>query len=195
MEEEATGAGERCAVHADRPAAATCARCGSFMCDECRAPDLPRCCTACGTRLATGRFVAQIPAFGIALMVHGGITAATGLYYAVFGGFLALEWARVPSEPSDALPIDALFESLFFGVAALMGLVHFVPGALQMWAGWRVRTYRSRRLAILALVAGLVAGIGCYCAPTSIGMLVWGLVILMERDVRERFAAAEGSGR
>ena len=69
-----------------------------------------------------------------------------------------------------------------------MAVPHLIVGALQLWAGWRMRTYRSRGLVIAALIAGLLTLVGCYCLPTSLVLLVWGLVILLDAAVAERFA-------
>jgi len=43
-------AGEHCAIHADRPASFTCARCGDFGCDACARRVVPAAmplCDAC----------------------------------------------------------------------------------------------------------------------------------------------------
>ncbi len=187
---DAPQAEARCALHPEQSAARTCARCGSFMCDACRASELPAHCAACAHRIAEGRFVNHVPMLGIAMMVNGALTAGMGLYYFVFGGFFAAELSRTPGVEG---PDDDLFAGVMFGALGLIAFVHLVPGALQLWAGWRARTFRSRPLAFVALALGLVTVLGCYCAPSSLGLLVWGVIVLVHEDVRERFAAAEAA--
>jgi hypothetical protein len=68
-----------------------------------------------------------------------------------------------------------------------------VPGLLQLRAGYRLRSFRSRTLGLVALSAGVATVFGCYCAPTSIALLIWGVVVLANRDVIARFAASSGS--
>lgn len=187
-------ASDRCALHPERAAEGTCARCGSFMCGECSSPELAQHCGSCTDRLSRGRFVAQVPILAVAMMVHGALTAGTGLYYLVFGGFFAANLGTSTPRPEEG-PGAELFAGLMFGALGLIAVAHLVPGALQLWAGWRARTYRSRVLAFLALGSGLLTVIGCYCAPTSLGLAVWGVIVLASEPVRDRFAAGAASGR
>ena len=180
-----------CAAHPERPALATCRRCGSFMCAECRAEAMPELCAPCAARLEEGRFVGQVPMLGTVMIVHGVLVGGLGLYFLVFGGFFA---QSVATAPASSAPDDP-FAGFMLGAFSLIGLVHMVPGVLQVWAGVQLRAFRSRGLALAGLGAGLVTVLGCYCSPTSIAMLVWGLIVLMHEDVRARFAAAGGSGR
>lgn len=136
--------------------------------------------------------VRQVPILAIATMVHGALLAGTGLYYLVFGGFFAANLSTTPA-PADEGPFGELFSGLMIGAIGIISLVHIVPGVLQLWAGWRARTFRSRGLAFLALGAGLVSLFGCYCAPTSLGMLVWGAIVLANQAVRDRFVATAAS--
>ncbi len=191
---EASVASDRCALHPERAAAGTCARCGSFMCGECSSPEVALHCASCAERLSRGRFVAQVPILAVAMMVHGALTAGMGLYYLVFGGFFAANLGTSTPRPEEG-PGAELFAGLMFGALGVIAVAHLVPGVLQLWAGWRARTYRSRVLAFLALGSGLLTLIGCYCAPTSLGLAVWGVIVLAGEAVRDRFAAAAASGR
>jgi hypothetical protein len=161
------------------------------MCAECRAEAMPELCAPCAARLEEGRFVGQVPMLGTVMIVHGVLVGGLGLYLLVFGGFFAQSVATTPASTTSVDAIDAVMVGAF----SVIGLVHMVPGVLQVWAGVQLRAFRSRGLALAGLGAGLVTVLGCYCSPTSIAMLVWGLIVLMHEDVRARFAAAGGSGR
>jgi len=190
-EPEGSETAARCAVHPERPAeGGTCDRCGSFMCAECRLSGRDRpLCEACQRRLESGRFVGQVPLFGIALMVHGGLVLGLGLLVTAYGGFLLEAFASMDApQPTPDDPGAAMLPDFLVGSMAAVGLANTLVGALQLWAGWRIRVYRSRGLGLAALCSGLITVVGCYCAPTSLGMLVWGLVILLSGDVADRFA-------
>lgn len=179
-----------CAAHPEQPALATCARCGSFMCGECRSEALPELCAPCASRLEEGRFVSQVPMLGIVMIVHGILVGGLGLYLLVFGGFFAQSVATAPTSSGE----DPL-AGFMVGVIGVIGGLHMIPGVLQVWAGVRIRAYRSRGLALAGLGLGLVTVLGCYCSPTSIALLVWGAIVLLHGDVRGRFAATRGSDR
>lgn len=182
----------RCALHPDAIAdAGTCARCGSFMCGACGASGFAQpICRACALRLRGGRFVSQVPALGIVMMIHGAMILSLGIFLVVYGAFFAAAAYDTPNPLAGPAEVIAqLVVSSMVGI----GLLQFLPGVLQIVAGWRARTYHSRGFAIAALVAGLLAMITCYCAPTSIAMLVWGLVVLLGKDVAARFASEEAS--
>jgi hypothetical protein len=92
-------------------------------------------------------------------------------------------------------PVDeGLFSGIVLGAFGLLAVLQVVPGALQVWAGYRARTFRSRGLALGALIAGLASSLGCYCAPTALALMVWGIVVLRDPDVRARFAASRVAG-
>lgn len=179
-----------CAAHTDRAAVATCARCGSFMCDACRSEAMPSLCIPCVHRLEQGRFVSQVPIFAIVMMVHGALMVGVGLIMLISGVVLGVEFLRTSDE---ALPGDPVMSGFVFGMFGIIALTHVVPGLLQLRAGYRLRSFRSRTLGLVALSAGVATVFGCYCAPTSIALLIWGVVVLANRDVIARFAASSGS--
>ena len=72
-----------------------------------------------------------------------------------------------------------------------MGLMHLPAGVMQLLAGWRVRTFHSRWLAIGSIWLGLSTVFGCYCLPTALAMIVYGSVVLHRREVIARFDAEE----
>jgi hypothetical protein len=192
VEGGATPSEPRCALHPDAIAAAgTCGRCGSYMCAACAADGFGQpMCRACARRLLGGRFVSQVPALGIVMMIHGAMILSLGILLVVYGLFFAAATYDTPNEL--AAPTELIAQLVVSSMVGI-GLLHFLPGVLQIVAGWRTRTYRSRGFAIAALGAGLLAMVGCYCAPTSIAMLIWGLVVLLGKDVVARFASEEAS--
>ncbi len=191
MEEQAIDA--RCAVHPDRSAGETCARCGNFMCVECSGGRTAGQCAACDALARTSRYVAHVATLGVVMMIHGGILTLVALYYLGLGGFLAYGFATepMPATPgAEALPMAEIMLGAMGGV----GVLHLAPGLLQLYAGYRVRVFRARGLGIGALLSGLLTTCGCYCMPTSAILAIWGLVVLVDDAVKRRFADESGSG-
>ncbi len=184
-----------CAVHAERGAGAgTCERCGNFMCEECRAPDAGRpMCVPCFERTTDSRMVAHVRVFAVVLVVHGVLVGLAGLFAAVYGTSLfASFWSMPAPDPAEADRVRG-FENLVVALMLAEALLHLSVGVLQAVAGLRLRSYRSRGLGIGALLAGLATVLGCYCSPSATVLLVWGLVVLSNGAVAERFAAVRRS--
>jgi hypothetical protein len=72
-----------------------------------------------------------------------------------------------------------------------MGLCGIIPGSMQAYSGWKLYKFQSRTLAIVSLSAGLATMLTCYCAPTSIGLMIYGLIVLMNDSVRQAFDLAK----
>lgn len=190
METLAQGA-DRCQSHPETPAALTCARCGSFVCEACRSTTVAGHCAACAERLSRSRFVAHVEPLAIALIVHGVLSAGTGLYYLVFGTFFAHGLSTTtPAPEAEAHPLDELLPGMMLGAFGLLALVQLLPGVLQVGAGLLARRYRGWALTLVALGAGLLTVFGCYCGPSSVALFVWGVLVLRDADVRARFAAS-----
>ncbi len=177
---------ERCASHPERDAEITCARCGNFACAECRAGD--ELCKSCEERLGHHPLIRHVPILGVAMIVHGVLTAGMGIFLAAFGVLYVFNLpAQAPGEATDDL------SSVLFFVMILLAIPHLVPGALSVLAGWRLRTFRGRGLAIAALVSGVLTVLGCYCALSSLGISIWGLIVLLHPEVVERFDRANSA--
>jgi hypothetical protein len=186
----------RCALHPDRAAVAgTCVRCGSFMCGDCRAKDAAEAlCTPCHERLyGSSRMLGHLRVFSIALAVHAGLVALFGLFMGAFGGALAAELGQMGA-PTGANAEVALFTETSLVIAfIILGAVHLGVGALQGLAAYRLWRHRSRGLGFAALLAGLLLVVGCYCTPSAIVVLVWGLIVLLDAAVAERFRSVARS--
>lgn len=188
-----------CAVHPDRAAdAGTCSRCGSFLCAECRVPGSdPPLCVECEKRASSTPLVRQVPILGIATMVHGGLVLLAGLFMLVYGISLAVSFSSMP----EPVPIDPdaprpeMIEGIMTWTMLALGAAHTTVGGLQLFAGFRVRGFRGRIVAIVSFLLGVLTVFGCYCAPSSLGLLVWGLIVLLHGPVAARFAQVRRAPR
>ena len=80
-------------------------------------------------------------------------------------------------------------------LAALYGSLAVVVGScaiLRVAAGVYARRFRRRNLAMVALGLGLAAAFTGFCAPTAIGLAVYGLIVLFNESVVAAFDLARG---
>jgi hypothetical protein len=181
-----------CAVHPERAAdAGICSRCGTFLCAECRAPGTePAVCVECEKRASKAGLVRQVPALGITMMVHGGLVLLLGIFLLVYGVSLAVSFGSMPEPaPIDpSAPGPQMMEGIMTWTMLGLGVVHALVGVLQLVAGFYVRASRGRVLGIVALLLGILTVFGCYCGPTALALIVWGLIVLLSGPVGDRFA-------
>jgi hypothetical protein len=78
---------------------------------------------------------------------------------------------------------------LFLIIYGTIGGAVLIVGVVNVIAGYRVMTMRNRIVGIVALFLNVVALITCYCAPTAIAMMVYGLIVLFQPDVGSAFEA------
>jgi hypothetical protein len=68
-----------------------------------------------------------------------------------------------------------------------LGAVIFSCGIVNLIAGVRIVRFRGRVFGLIALFTNVLPLITCYCAPTSIAMMVYGLIVLFQPDVARAF--------
>ncbi len=182
------GSGGGCATHPDRPAEGTCTRCGDHLCAECVRAAEDGLCARCVERLSTRGKLAQIDWLAVTTMLHGGLMVGYGLVMTLAGGIFATSVSS--GLPPEADPeVARVMVGMVAAIPILMTIVHVAAGGLQLAAGYFMRLYRFRALAIAAYVAAGVTVVGCYCLPSSILLAIWGFVVLFDRDVAARFAS------
>ena len=164
------------------------------MCAECRVSGSePALCAACLALLDRGKDVRHIRILGILMMIHGGLLAAMGGYYVLFGGFVLDALADIPVVEGDE--VSEWLPELLMGTLAIMGLTQLGPGVLQGLAGWKLFQYRGLALGWVAALVGLVSVLGCYCAPTGIAqpviieLVLVGLLVFGARQLGPRAAS------
>ncbi|MCB9595785.1 MAG: hypothetical protein H6719_23890 [Sandaracinaceae bacterium] len=178
----------KCGHHPDRVAdGGTCARCGTYLCAECRVEGSdPALCSSCLTLLDRGKDVRHIRILAILMMIHGGLLAAMGAYYVLFGGFVLDALADIPVAPGDES--SEFLPEILVSAFALIGLTQVGPGVVQALGGWRLFQYRGLALGWIGALGGLLGVLGCYCAPTGIALAMYATYVLSRDDVRARIA-------
>lgn len=120
----------------------------------------------------------------------GGLTLANGLLVTVFGGLYLASAILFMIMPRTVNP-DGPQPEFMVAYMGCSGLAHLVPGILQLAAGTQLIRMRGRGLALVALCSGLVTLFGCYCMPTSIAVMIFGMIVLNDPAVKARLE--EGS--
>lgn len=115
----------------------------------------------------------------IMLIVHGSMLLLAALFFIAMSAFLPNLIAKTPP-PANASPNGPTPEqmaTILTGTYLFMGTAALLPGILQLVAGIRNLYPKGRTLGLVALFSGVVSIATCYCAPTSIGLLIYGLII------------------
>jgi hypothetical protein len=122
---------------------------------------------------ALGRgMVGHVPVVAALLIVQGGLELVFASFAALFGAFVVLFPSREAAELRGA--------ALILGALAVPALL---VGILRIVAGFANRRYRRRSLGLAAMMIGLGSVFTFYCAPTAIGIAVYGLVVYLNESV------------
>src|SRR5262249_42454511 len=120
--------------------------------------------------------VGQVKVVGILMIVHG-VTVI------IMGGLLTFAGAWIlgvgPGRGGGGGPDPMIFSVIYI----VWGSLVLACGALGAFAGIRLIMYRNRVLGLVALFTNVFVLLTCYCAPTAIAMMVYGLIVLFHYDV------------
>src|SRR6476620_6698932 len=128
--------------------------------------------------------VGQVRVVGILMIVHGVTVIIMGGLVAFAGAWILGAGPAGGGGGPDARIISVIY--IAFGSLIL------VCGALNALAGIRLITYRNRVLGLVALFTNVLVLLTCYCAPTAIGIMIYGLIVLFNADVARAFEMVAG---
>ncbi|HEY2410778.1 MAG TPA: hypothetical protein VGI40_00965 [Pirellulaceae bacterium] len=140
-------------------------------------------------------WVGQVRIFAVLNAVQGILEVLMGLMLTAIGGMLPMitqmkevKEAKTP----EGMPPEQFFW-LFGAIYIAIGLIALSSGILRIVAGVQNYRFKSRVLGLVSVIVGVAPIFTCYCAPTAIGMLVYGLIIHLDPAVVAAFKmAAEG---
>lgn len=130
----------------------------------------------------------HIPIVAILLMVQGGLELLFGGMMSVYGIIMgAVAPAGEPNfDPAgQGPPLPSWF---FAGMLIAYGAVPLATGLLKVIAGWRNYFFRGKLLGIAALVGGMASVLTCYCFPTALALLIYGLIVYLSDQSAAAFA-------
>jgi hypothetical protein len=124
--------------------------------------------------------IGHVPIIAALLIVQGGLELLFALFcYA----FIALVYWGPEKELSGMHGVAVLF--------AFVSVPSLVSGVLRIVAGCFNVRYRRRGLGMTALCLGLATMVTGYCAPTSIALAVYGLIVYVNESVTAAFAMGD----
>ncbi len=149
---------------------------------------------AFGPAAAAGasNWVKQVRIFAVLNAVQGILEVLAGLMAAgagVFFPFLAQMKEFKEAQGAEEVPPEQMF--LVIGIIYIaIGVVLLASGILRIVAGFQNYRYKGRVLGIVSIVVGIAPVFTCYCAPTAIALLVFGLLIFLDHAVIAAFQMA-----
>ena len=73
------------------------------------------------------------------------------------------------------------------GVYLAIGIPVLISGILRIVAGVQNYRFKGRTLSLVSIIVGMATLFSCYCAPTAMGLLVYGLILHLNPAVRAAF--------
>ncbi len=139
--------------------------------------------------------VGQIRIVSILMMVQGGLDLLAGfglIAMGVFMGFAMQDaFAQNPEfQQGDGPSPETMVNIMSFGYGGI-GVAMGIIGLLNLFAGYRNWQYKGRTLGIVALIGGLGTIFTCYCAPTSLALCIYGMIVYLNDSSSLAFRMGE----
>lgn len=128
----------------------------------------------------------QVPIVAILLMVQGCLEVLFGGFMLIYGlvlGAVAPAGEDVVGPPGVGPPVWVFVVGFI-----AYGAVPLFTGLLRVVAGWRNYFFRGRLLGLTALVGGMASLLTCYCFPTALALLIYGLIVYLNDQSAAAFA-------
>lgn len=132
--------------------------------------------------------VGQVTVVSILMIVQAGLTLIAGLFLTVMGPAM-FTMARLDKGPKNRT--DETMLMVIAAIYLILGLTVLLSSILTLVAGIRALKFRGRTMAIVALFSNIIPVFTFYCAPTSLGVMIYGLIVMFNRDVAQAFEMAD----
>jgi len=125
----------------------------------------------------------------ILMIVQGCMSLIMGLFFVgaavLLPGMIAADMRRQGNGP----PIEQMQTVLLatYGVMAACGIL---PGLVQIVAGFQNIWLKGYTLGLIGLGSGMLSFGTCYCLPTALALLIYGLIIYFHETTRLAFQMA-----
>lgn len=143
-----------------------------------------------------GGMVRHVMPVAILMLVQGGLELLMAVLLIGLAGAAPVMFPNMTGDGGAARELGLAappvpFTTMMIVMYGVMGAGGLIAGVLHIVAGVFGLRFRRRTLGIVALTAGLVSLSTCYCAPTAIGLFVYGLVTYSNPQVRAAFALGD----
>jgi hypothetical protein len=130
-----------------------------------------------------GGRASHVQILAILMMVQGGFELLYAVFLFVMGVVMPMYMAKAPpippGQPAQG-PSPLVMASVIGGVYLGLGAAILIAGVLKLTAGFRNYRYRGRILGIVAMFSGLLTVFTCYCFPTALALLIYGLIVYLD---------------
>jgi hypothetical protein len=126
----------------------------------------------------------------ILMIVQGGLSSLMGVLVLVLAGIIPamIEMGQANNAGRGGPPPE-FTRTMTIGYV-VVGVCNLLVGILQVCAGAFGIVLRGYTLGLVALVSGLLTITSCYCFPTSLALLVYGMIIYCHSTTRTAFQLA-----
>jgi hypothetical protein len=137
-------------------------------------------------------WIQQVRVYAILSAVQGLLELPMGAMVLGMGFFIPAMMALDKSNPKGGgnPPPDEFIYGMM-GAYIAIGSVVLFSALLRLFAAYRNFYFKGRTLGIASMIVGLGPLLTCYCGPTAIGVLVYGLIVYLNPAVRMAFAMGE----
>jgi hypothetical protein len=129
--------------------------------------------------------VPHVRTVAILMIINGGLQLLLGLMFTVMIVFMVVMTLR--EEAGNSPPGERLSLGVMVVFYVGLGLLLLLAGVLNILAGRRAVTFRNRRFVLVGLFGNAAMLPTFYCAPTSIGLLIYGVLVFYHADVVRAF--------
>jgi hypothetical protein len=125
----------------------------------------------------------HMPALGVLLIVHGSLMLLMGLMIILAGAAVIVGGLSGGEEVPPLIGAGCCYFFMFLCAA--------VGGGLQIAGGINAYRWKNHGLVKTAIFASIAGIFTCYCWMTSVGLLIWGLIVIHDQAVKDKFAAPD----
>ena len=134
-------------------------------------------------------WVRQVRTFAILNAVQGMLEIPMGLF-TIGMSVLFPTLIRTNQQPNaDPAQVAADESTMWFlaGLYLAIGIPVLISGILRIVAGVQNYRFKGRTLSLVSIIVGMATLFSCYCAPTAMGLLVYGLILHLNPAVSAAF--------
>lgn len=136
----------------------------------------------------------QVTVVSILMIVQGSLQVLMGGVYTVMGPVMMGIMSSAPTRPAPGGPDP---ETLMAGISifyVVAGVLTLAAGVTQIIAGIRALKFRGRTMGIVAACLNLLSFGTCYCLPTGLGVMIYGLIVFLNAQSKRAFELGERGG-
>ena len=152
------------------------------------AASIPQTSLDPNTAFQSGGLVNQVLVIGILQIVLGVMElmmAGLLIFYAILFGFVMPNMDNPNSEeiPPEAMFWIALGCGVGGAVVLVFALLRIVAGTYSFW-------FKQRTMMMVSLIGGMITVFTCYCSLFSVGVGIYGLIVMWDPAVRQAYRMA-----